>query len=90
VNDVAGLSTDSTTGALTVLTDSPFADGQSSPLSISVDPSGKFAYVANAGANNITAYAIDESLGDLNVITGELTVAAGLSPVSVVTTGTIH
>jgi 6-phosphogluconolactonase (cycloisomerase 2 family) len=90
VNDVAGLSTDSTTGALTVLTDSPFADGESSPLSIAVDPSGKFAYAANTGANNITAYTIDATSGDLTVISGELAVAAGTSPISVVTTGTVH
>ncbi len=90
VNDVAGLSIDSTTGVLTVLADSPFADGETSPLSIAVDPSGKFAYVANTGANNITAYTIDQTSGDLTVISGELGVAAGMSPTSVTTTGTIH
>jgi 6-phosphogluconolactonase (cycloisomerase 2 family) len=60
------------------------------PISITVDPSGKFAYVANEGANDITACAIDETTGDLSNISGEGKVAAGVTPVSVTTTGIIH
>jgi 6-phosphogluconolactonase (cycloisomerase 2 family) len=40
-----------------------------------VDPSSKFAYAANAGQNTITAYAIDKTTGDLNVISGEFGVS---------------
>jgi 6-phosphogluconolactonase len=89
VNDVAGLGSDSMTGALTVLTDSPFP-AETGPLSISIDPSGKFAYVANNTGNTVTAYSVNATTGDLDVIGGELGVATGTGPVSVVTTGTTH
>ncbi len=89
IGTVAGLSVNSTTGALTQLTDSPYP-AQTDPISVSVDPSGKFAYVANAVQDTITAYAINETTGDLNVISGEFGVAAGTVPRSVVTTGIVH
>ena len=89
IGTVAGLSVNFTTGALTQLTDSPYP-AQTDPISVSVDPSGKFAYVANAVQDTITAYAIDETTGDLNVISGEFGVAAGTGPRSVVTTGIVH
>jgi 6-phosphogluconolactonase (cycloisomerase 2 family) len=46
-----------------------------------VDPSGRFAYVANWNSNNISAYAIDASTGALTSIGPA--VAAGNSPRSV-------
>jgi hypothetical protein len=46
---------DSTTGALTQLSNSPFAAGPGSQ-SVAVDPSGKFAYVANHDFSNVSAY----------------------------------
>jgi 6-phosphogluconolactonase (cycloisomerase 2 family) len=57
-----------------------------------VDPSGKFVYVSNAGstANNITACAIDATTGDLSNISGQSAVPTGMTPVSIVTTETIH
>ncbi len=50
------------------------------PHSVTVDPSGQFAYVANTGSKNISAYAIDSSTGAL---TNPTTVAAGTNPYSV-------
>ncbi len=59
------------------------------PTSVAIDPSGKFAYVANAAAfsfsphppgNNVSMYTIDSNTGALRS-TG--TVAAGTTPVSV-------
>jgi len=35
-----------------------------------VDPTGKFAYVANNGSNNVSAYTIDPTTGALTAITG--------------------
>jgi DNA-binding beta-propeller fold protein YncE len=91
VSDLVALSFDSTTDTFTQLT-SDVCVPQSTPVSITVDPSGKFAYVANAGstANNITACAIDQTTGDLSNISGQSAVAAGMAPVSVTTTGSIH
>jgi DNA-binding beta-propeller fold protein YncE len=50
------------------------------PVSVAVDPAGKFAYVTNSGSNDVSMYA-------MNSITGSLTLigmtAAGLSPTSI-------
>ncbi len=50
------------------------------PYSIAVDPSGKFAYTANSGSDDVSRYTIDQTTGAL-VPAG--TVAAGTSPRSV-------
>jgi 6-phosphogluconolactonase len=42
---------------------SPFPAG-SGPISVAVDPSGKFAYVANGGGG-VSAYTIDSTTGAL-------------------------
>jgi 6-phosphogluconolactonase len=48
-------------GALTPVPGSPFPTG-TLPLSVAVDPLGKFVYVANGGSsNNISAYRIGEN-----------------------------
>ncbi len=65
-----------TTGALTAI--GTIAAG-SAPRAIAIDPTAKFAYVANSGSNNVSMYAI-------NATTGALTslglVTAGTAPVS--------
>jgi 6-phosphogluconolactonase len=48
-------------GALTPISGSPFAAGGESvaePFSLAVDPTGKFAYVANGVGANVVAYSI--------------------------------
>src|SRR5208282_1824549 len=50
------------------------------PVSVVVDPSGKFAYVANFNSNDVSMYTIDVTTGALTP-TG--TIAAGLSPTSI-------
>jgi YVTN family beta-propeller protein len=47
-----------------------------------VHPSGKFAYVANFGSNDVSMYSIDTATGALQSI-GSGTVAAGLGPMSI-------
>jgi YVTN family beta-propeller protein len=47
---------------------------------MTVDPTGKFAYVANEGSNNVSMYSIDAAAGALTLIG---TIAAGVSPFSV-------
>jgi len=57
------------TGALTPVSGSPYRLGQA-PMSVAVDPSGKFVYAANAGSNNIMAFTINSSTGGLTPIKG--------------------
>jgi 6-phosphogluconolactonase (cycloisomerase 2 family) len=91
VGDFLSLSFNSTTDEYSLPIESPnTCIPDTEPASLTVDPSGKFLYVANSGANDITACAIDQTTGDLSNVSGERQVTAGPSPVSVVTTGTIH
>ena len=39
-----------------------------SPSSVAADPSGKFAYVANADSGNVSMYTIDATTGALTLI----------------------
>jgi DNA-binding beta-propeller fold protein YncE len=48
---------------------------------VAVDPTGKFAYVANAFGNNVSAYSIGAN-GALTPVTGS-PFAAGTAPFSV-------
>jgi len=88
-NDLVALSVSPTTFRFTIL-NTDVCIPQEDPVSLAVDPSGKFAYVANETAGTITACAIDTTTGDLSNISGQAGVAAGTGPASVTTTGTIH
>ena len=63
-------------GALTPMTGSPFTAGNQ-PSAIVVDQSFSFAYVANAGDSNVTAYSISNG-----VLTSVGTYATGIQPVA--------
>ena len=45
---------------------SPVAAGNQ-PVSVTADPSGKFAYVANIGSNDVSAYTIAATVGPMGV-----------------------
>src|SRR6266849_5074913 len=79
--NVSAYTINSTTGALSPVTGSPFAAG-SFPFSVAVDPSGKFAYVANANSTNVSAYTINNTTGALSPVPGS-PFAAGAAPRSV-------
>ena len=68
------------TGALTPVTGSPFATGNS-PYSLTVDPVGNFAYVANDQDNTVSAYSIGSN-GALTPVSGS-PFATGQYPTSV-------
>jgi 6-phosphogluconolactonase len=53
-----------------------------SPLAVTIDPSGAFAYVPNAGASTVSAFRIDPSSGNLTPVPGS-PFPAGTGPVSV-------
>jgi 6-phosphogluconolactonase len=62
-------SIDTTTGALTAVPGSPYQGGANG---ISVDPSGRFAFVAGGGdaTANVLAYTIDHTTGALTAVAG--------------------
>jgi 6-phosphogluconolactonase (cycloisomerase 2 family) len=67
---VHGFSINTTTGALTALTGSPFPTGtQLEPSSMAIDPAGRFAYVASPyltlSSGYVSAYQIDPTSGRL-------------------------
>jgi 6-phosphogluconolactonase len=75
--NVSAYTIDPSTGALTTIAGSPFAAGQG-PQSVAVDPSGKFAYVANLGGG-VSGYTIGPTTGALTPIAGS-PFAAGNGP----------
>jgi 6-phosphogluconolactonase len=66
-NNLSGYTIDSETGALTAIPGSPFLNAEGSPLSIAVDPSGTFVYVASAGGSfgRLSGYSINSQTGAL-------------------------
>jgi 6-phosphogluconolactonase (cycloisomerase 2 family) len=87
-SSVSAYTIHATTGALTSV--GPAVAAGTNPRSVTVDPSGKFAYVANFSnglAGNVSAYTINSTTGALTSIG---TVAAGAAPFFVTTTGTIQ
>jgi 6-phosphogluconolactonase len=68
-NNVSAYAINTSSGALTQVSGSPFATG-SGPYWIAVDPTGKFAYVADYDSNDVSAYAINTSSGALKPVKG--------------------
>lgn len=73
-NTISGFTIDSSTGALTQLSSSPFAitNGSTSPNTIVVDPSGKYLYVTsglyNGNQGGVTEFSIDLTTGNLTQV----------------------
>ena len=77
-NGLSAYTINRTTGALAPISGSPFA--WATGFYMAIDPSGKFAYVANAGSSNaIGAYTIDGTTGTLAPISGS-PFAVGTTP----------
>jgi 6-phosphogluconolactonase (cycloisomerase 2 family) len=64
------------TGLLSAVPGSPFTTGDFA-VSVSVDPTGRFAYVANFNTHNVSAFAINANTGALSAIG---TYPAGTNP----------
>jgi 6-phosphogluconolactonase len=75
VYSISVLSIDSSTGALTAISGSPFPSAPN-PKGVFVHPSGKFLYVT-LGGGAISAYTIDSSTGVLTPISGSPFAASG-------------
>jgi len=68
---------------LTPVAGSPFAAG-TDPISIAVDAEGKFAFVANEGSGNVSAYTLNAATGALTAVSGSpYAVKTGPSSVAV-------
>ena len=66
---VTAYAINSTTGALTSITGSPYATGLGA-VSVALDPAGKFLYVANYYGGTVSAYTINQSTGALTGVAG--------------------
>ncbi|MCU7829928.1 MAG: lactonase family protein [Candidatus Thiodiazotropha sp. (ex Myrtea sp. 'scaly one' KF741663)] len=75
-DNISAYRINSGTGALTEFSGSPFdiETNQTGPQSITIDPSGRFAYVA-ISTDVISAFSIDSSSGALTLLTGSPFVA---------------
>jgi 6-phosphogluconolactonase len=82
--NVSALAIDAT-GALTSVAGAPFAAG-SGPVSVTVDPSGKFVFAANQASNNVSAFSVNGATGALTPVAGS-PFAAGMYPGYVTTAG---
>ncbi len=58
-------------------------DGGAGSDSATVDPTGKFAYVANVTSNNVSAFTINASTGALTAVSGSPFSTGGTGSVSV-------
>src|SRR5262249_20375486 len=79
---VEGYSIDSTSGALTKITGSPF-DAGVDPVFATVDPSGRFLFVANYIPQELSEWVIDPDTGSLTPIAGSPFKVPGASPLFV-------
>jgi DNA-binding beta-propeller fold protein YncE len=86
-HNVSAYSINATTGALTSV-GAAVASGFS-PGSITVDSSGRFAYVANVGSGTVSIRAIDTMTGALTNAGADVS-TGGSQPYSITTTGTIQ
>lgn len=97
-NNIVGYAINPSTGALTLISGSPFTDANKLPAWVSIDPSGKFAYVANANettapnvfgfGSTVTGYSVDPVSGALTSLPGSPFVSgnAGSGPISIAIT----
>lgn len=80
INSIRVLSINSTTGALTEITGSPYTTGGTGPYGILIDSTGSYLYVANRATNNVSAFLVSSS-GALTQISGS-PFTAGTNPVA--------
>jgi len=98
-NTVSGYTINPSSGALTQIDLNGASAGMdiatgSGPYSVTVDPTGHFAYVANTGTDTLSAYSINVSTGALTLLTdvnagiagNQTSIATGDFPISI----TIH
>jgi 6-phosphogluconolactonase len=65
---VGGVSVNTTTGALTLISGAPWATGSFLPDYIAIAPSGAFLYVSQQGSGGVNAFSIDQTSGALTLV----------------------
>jgi 6-phosphogluconolactonase len=75
-------STANADGSLTPMNNSPFTTGLF-PVGVTVDPRGKFLYVANFSSGTVGAYTIDQNSGNPTGAVGSASTATGTGPTCV-------
>ena len=85
VNTIVGFGIDAVTGALAPIGVAAPAPG--TPQAVAVEPSGRYAYVAN-GLGTVSVYSINATTGVLSAVGSPL--AAGTNPVSIAATGVMQ
>jgi YVTN family beta-propeller protein len=88
-NNVSAYTINGSTGALSQVSGSPFPLESSSfgPESITVDPSGRFVYVADTGSSTLSTYRINTSSGALTLLSNSPVLSNDPAAVSVDPTG---
>ena len=74
----AAFAIDAASGKLTALAGSPFPAGKG-PLSLEIDDSGQFVYVANSASNEVSMYRIDAATGRLTALGNAATAGSAFS-----------
>jgi len=63
----------------------------SNPVAITIDAAGSYAYVTNAGSNNVSVYQIDLASGALTAVAGSpFPISGATGPAAVITHGTVQ
>ena len=93
-NDISAYAITQASGALTPIDANGAVPGVqtsiaagTTPVSVTVHPSGKFAYVVNQGSNDISAYSIDSTTGALSAIDANGAVPGTQATISAMSTG---
>ena len=78
-NTISAYTIDAATGALTAVPGSPFPCA-AAPIDLSVEPSGRYLYVATLNDNTVSAFSIDPASGALTPVAGGPVVAGLVGP----------
>jgi 6-phosphogluconolactonase (cycloisomerase 2 family) len=85
-HNISAYSVNASTGVLTRITnpdplapDPNFFSAGTSPQRVTIDPTGRFAFVANSGSSNVSVYVIEQITGELTQVAGS-PFAAGTQP----------
>lgn len=81
-NDVSAYTLDTSTGAPTAVSGSPFAAG-TGPAAVAVDPSSRFVYVANKTAGTVSIFSISSNPSGALVSAGSTNTGSGPNDVLV-------
>jgi 6-phosphogluconolactonase (cycloisomerase 2 family) len=84
-SNISAYSVNTNTGVLSTIPNpgppvSNFFSAGTTPRQVTIDPTGKFALVANAGSSSVSVYAIDQAIGSLTQVAGSPFATGGAQP----------